>query len=151
MSGPEAPLLLPGFVLEAEVWCSVHHWHFFICFDLGEQLMKVLASLNFLPLDTLWPPVWDPETLRGRCAGWEKVSNLTLYDFYSLCVCIYKYICVFIFSIEHTHIKIKGTPNCACVKHASCALVETHSSAVVCCTLEKKRCTIHFSLHEFNQ
>lgn len=90
-------------------------------------------------------------TSRGHCdlRGLVIVWNLTLYDFYSLRVCIYKYICVFIFNIEHTH--IISTPNCACVKHAPCALVETHSSAVVCCTLEKKRCTIHFPYIEFNQ
>jgi len=39
--------------------------------------------------------------------GWssgEMASNLRLYDFYSLCVCIYKYICVFIFQYRtYTH------------------------------------------------
>lgn len=88
-----------------------------------------------LEFSILWA-VWDPVTVTSRASEWYQIPH-----FYS-CVCIYKYICVFIFGIEHTH--IISTPNCACVKHALCALVGTHSSAVVCCTLEKKRCTVHF-------
>lgn len=43
----------------------------------------------------------------------DMVSNLRCHGFSSLCVCIYKYICVFIFSIGHTH--IISTRYCACV------------------------------------
>lgn len=36
----------------------------------------------------------------GRGGG---IGSGTLYDLYSLGVCTYKYICVFIFSVGHTH------------------------------------------------
>lgn len=88
-------------------------------------------------LSELWWPALGPDV---RPAGPKMVLDLTHYDFFSIRVCTYKYICVFIFDIEHTH--RSGTRISACVGHARAPL--RHLSAVVCCTLEKKRCTIHF-------
>lgn len=80
--------------------------------------------------------------------GLEMISDLTLYDFSSLCVCIYKYICVFIFNIEHTH--MISTPT-AHVLNMGRVLWLKDTCQLWFAVHWRQRCTIHFSLHEFNQ
>lgn len=82
----------------------------------GEHCRRWLSFFSFHPLGRLWQPVCDPDprwevAVTSRAEEWHQIPHF--YDLYSLCVCIYKYICVFIFNIEHTH--INGTPKlCMC-------------------------------------
>lgn len=61
---------------------------------------SLTAVLSFFALS------WESHNWRLLLQTGEARDGLTshtLYDLYSLRVCIYKYICVFIFSVEHTH------------------------------------------------
>lgn len=118
----------PGFATEAEALYNVlltfFFFFFFPVFGIGSELDVAQASVG----NTLFSSSGQPLAagLGSRYVskghrdlkGLEMISNLTLYDFSSLCVCIYKYICVFIFNIEHTH--MISTPTAHVLTWAVC-------------------------------
>lgn len=78
----------------------------------------------------------------------NDIRSHTLWFLFIMCMCIYKYICVFIFNIEHTH--MISTPT-AHVLNMGRVLWLKDTCQLWFAVHWRQRCTIHFSLHEFNQ
>lgn len=147
----------PGFATEAEALYNVLLTLLLIFFSvsgIGSELDVAQASVeNTLFSSSGQAPaagLGSRYVSRGHrdLKGLEMISDLTLYDFSSLCVCIYKYICVFIFNIEHTH--MISTPT-AHVLNMGRVLWLKDTCQLWFAVHWRQRCTIHFSLHEFNQ